>query len=65
VYATFGMAEESSKYCIRTLERQLATGEGFDKNEWLKNCLRLIDYYYLESGQAKKVSSCANINFEG
>jgi hypothetical protein len=54
VYASFEMLVESSRYCLSTLEMQLHAAGGFDQKEWVKNCLRLVDYY-MDASSVKEV----------
>lgn len=71
VFGTLGFPDESAKYCLATLELQLmayvdassgsdgdASSRVFDgAREWVKNCLRLVDYY-LDTENLKDAATC-------
>lgn len=65
VFGTLGFPDESAKYCLSTLELQLKTcvanasepGAFDGAGEWVKNCLRLVEYY-LDSENLKDAATC-------
>jgi hypothetical protein len=71
VFGALGLPDESAKYCLATLELQLvacvdassgpdggASSQAFDgAREWVKNCLRLVDYY-LDTENLKDAATC-------
>jgi len=67
VYSSLGMADESAKYCLSTLELQLLqcvneaqSGQAVrfaDAHQWVRNALKLVEFY-LDTDNAKDAATC-------
>jgi hypothetical protein len=67
VYGSLQLADESAMYCLATLELQLQSYtsvsddpvEPANVHEWIKNALRLVDYY-IETENGDQAALCLN-----
>uniref|UniRef100_H3HE38 KIF-binding protein n=1 Tax=Phytophthora ramorum TaxID=164328 RepID=H3HE38_PHYRM len=55
VYGSLGMADESARFCLSTLELQLLQFAG--AHEWVRNALKLVEFY-LDTDNPKDAATC-------